>query len=990
MAWKNIPEKKVLATLKDGKDLKGVASEKMTIFITGGIPGSEGDVAGLTMTVDPSTYVMTTQLKDKDGGNVGSPATVDLPLESMVVSGEYDEDTKSIILTLKNGQTVSFSVADLVSGLQTEITSENPLDADLIDDSSSNQKLVTDDEKQALEEIVNNGAYMYATMLGGEGYVQFDNDNSCHLDITAIQYGNQDPLGVDMNFGDMWVHLANGASSNIAQFDNSTVTSGMLDPGTYFFDPNSGVQFYIDSNQEYEITDAGTVIAGPFAGDSGELRTIYFIPADGSDPITYFYNATEGTVTESTGVDTADLQAALGAKQDVIDSSHKLSADLIAETNDSKVMTAAERTKLAGIAAGAEVNVQSNWNQTNSSADDYIKNKPTIPRRADFTIRPANLPYENPSSIIDNSNGDIYYSFNDLIELIYTYGANVRFVDQENISNTFEFVGSVIDVGERYYALFFEGVGGARYRLMPNEDDPDNLDWEIIYDGAAETNKIKKVVDTYVKQGQGAPTTSTEGSKGQLYEDTTNGKVYICTNRSGSTYTWKELIKNGDNISTLTNDAGYQDASQVSGAIASAVGGITSFEYQVVQALPVTGEKGVIYLVANSGTTPNIYDEYIWVNNAFEKIGTTDIDLSGYATTQDLEDGLAGKVDAIDPTYLPSGAEQGGIIYVTDHTDIDPDSISNGQIVFDQNDGTLYIAEVTVDAETGENIVTWHEIQTENEVVYIPMTITSVQDMTFTVPYTSSEVSAMLDGGLKVMYRLTIPQRISPSLDAGVYDFTAFCSYQSGQVVMATMVGASGNDNIFGIAFHIPSAMGDSRMEMRFLQSKIDANNKLSADLIDSSSSTNKTYITGSGAPTTSTAGEVGQIYVDTATGKVYVCTDTTGGTYTWVEVSGTQIQSDWNQANSSAVDYIKNKPSLATVATTGAYSDLTGTPTIPTVGDGVLTIRRNGSQVLSFHANATSNSSVNIEVPEITMTTTDPGEGASLAANNFIAVYEA
>ena len=42
------------------------------------------------------------------------------------------------------------------------------------------------------------------------------------------------------------------------------------------------------------------------------------------------------------------------------------------------LMTDAERTKLQGIAAGAEVNVQPNWIQTNSSADDYIKNKPTL------------------------------------------------------------------------------------------------------------------------------------------------------------------------------------------------------------------------------------------------------------------------------------------------------------------------------------------------------------------------------------------------------------------------------------------------------------------------------------------------------------------------------------------------------------------------------------------------------------------------------------
>lgn len=44
-------------------------------------------------------------------------------------------------------------------------------------------------------------------------------------------------------------------------------------------------------------------------------------------------------------------------------------------TND---YTTAEKNKLAGIAAGAEVNVQSDWNQATTTAKDYIKNKPDI------------------------------------------------------------------------------------------------------------------------------------------------------------------------------------------------------------------------------------------------------------------------------------------------------------------------------------------------------------------------------------------------------------------------------------------------------------------------------------------------------------------------------------------------------------------------------------------------------------------------------------
>lgn len=40
--------------------------------------------------------------------------------------------------------------------------------------------------------------------------------------------------------------------------------------------------------------------------------------------------------------------------------------------------TTEEKTKLRDIQEGAEVNVQSDWGQTDTNADDYIKNKPTI------------------------------------------------------------------------------------------------------------------------------------------------------------------------------------------------------------------------------------------------------------------------------------------------------------------------------------------------------------------------------------------------------------------------------------------------------------------------------------------------------------------------------------------------------------------------------------------------------------------------------------
>ena len=53
---------------------------------------------------------------------------------------------------------------------------------------------------------------------------------------------------------------------------------------------------------------------------------------------------------------------------------------------------------------------------------------------------------------------------------------------------------------------------------------------------------------------------------------------------------------------------------------------------------------------------------------------------------------------------------------------------------------------------------------------------------------------------------------------------------------------------------------------------------------------------------------------------------------------------------------------SLATVATTGAYADLTGQPTIPAAANnGQLTIQKNGSNVATFTANQSGNTTANI-----------------------------
>ncbi len=103
----------------------------------------------LLLEIDSSTYVVTATLKNKNGDTLGTPQIIDLPLETVVVGGSYDDSTKKVILTLKNGNTIEFSVADLVDGLQPEITANNKLSSDLVDDTNHTNKFVTSSEKSA-------------------------------------------------------------------------------------------------------------------------------------------------------------------------------------------------------------------------------------------------------------------------------------------------------------------------------------------------------------------------------------------------------------------------------------------------------------------------------------------------------------------------------------------------------------------------------------------------------------------------------------------------------------------------------------------------------------------------------------------------------------------------------------------------------------------------------------------------------------------------
>ena len=103
-------------------------------------------------------------------------------------------------------------------------------------------------------------------------------------------------------------------------------------------------------------------------------------------------------------------------------------------------------------------------------------------------------------------------------------------------------------------------------------------------------------------------------------------------------------------VSALTNDSKYQTESQVSSSIATALGKITGISFSIVESLPQTGENGVIYLIADTHSDSNdSYDEYAWISsiNKFEKIGNTDVDLSGYIRDDEIAPITTSEIDTM-------------------------------------------------------------------------------------------------------------------------------------------------------------------------------------------------------------------------------------------------------------------------------------------------------------------------------------------------------
>ena len=140
-----------------------------------------------------------------------------------------------------------------------------------------------------------------------------------------------------------------------------------------------------------------------FSGDYGDLTNVPSIPSEVTEDD--IYNYTSSFITDGTGI--------------TIDDDDSGNTITISVTNE---FTQAHETKLDGIADGAEVNVQSNWDEIDTNSDAFIQNKPILfsGDYGDLTSQPF-IPGED----------DIYEYTADFI----TDGTGIT-IDENDTSNT--------------------------------------------------------------------------------------------------------------------------------------------------------------------------------------------------------------------------------------------------------------------------------------------------------------------------------------------------------------------------------------------------------------------------------------------------------------------------------------------------------------------------------------------------------------------------
>ena len=192
---------------------------------------------------------------------------------------------------------------------------------------------------------------------------------------------------------------ATGETGNGIASVVKTSTSGLVDTYTITYTDGTTSTFDVTNGKDGDVQDI------QIDGTSILSDGVANIPVADT-----YYTSKYGVVKLSDVVESGDNYNTiqLNYTRQGSAKSKTLAISAVATTSKRGLMSKDDKVKLDGIASGAEANVQSDWNQTNTSADDYIKNKPTF---ADVAMSGSYNDLEDtPTKVSDLENDAGYIS----------------------------------------------------------------------------------------------------------------------------------------------------------------------------------------------------------------------------------------------------------------------------------------------------------------------------------------------------------------------------------------------------------------------------------------------------------------------------------------------------------------------------------------------------------------------------------------------------
>lgn len=169
-------------------------------------------------------------------------------------------------------------------------------------------------------------------------------------------------------------------------------------------------------------------------------------------------------------------------------------------------------------------------------------------------------------------------------------------------------------------------INGKKYKVAYNTSQLNN-------DAGFITNTVSNLINYYTKTTVDEKLANIDLS--DYYTKTESDGRYVLT----TNFSWSNLANKPTSLSDFVNDEGfitntvsnlsnYYDKSSIDNIVAT----LKTGAFQVVNELPSTGSEGIVYLVGTQAP----YTMYIWENNAFLNIGTTEVNLDGYVKGTNL------------------------------------------------------------------------------------------------------------------------------------------------------------------------------------------------------------------------------------------------------------------------------------------------------------------------------------------------------------------